>query len=102
MARTEATRPAQGRRSYTIVRPGWFDYNDPDQHRLVLLQGDTHHAGDPSNGVVQWNQIAEVLVRSLTSDAAERKTFELVAERGSAPDDFDALRTAGRGPARRA
>jgi uncharacterized protein YbjT (DUF2867 family) len=28
-------------RPYTIVRPGWFDYNDPDQHRLVLLQGDT-------------------------------------------------------------
>ena len=26
---------------YTIVRPGWFDYNAPDQHRLNLLQGDT-------------------------------------------------------------
>ena len=26
---------------YTIVRPGWFDYNAADQHRLVLLQGDT-------------------------------------------------------------
>ncbi|SNB81667.1 NAD(P)H-binding [Rhodoblastus acidophilus] len=25
---------------YTIVRPGWFDYNAPDQHRIVLLQGD--------------------------------------------------------------
>ena len=24
---------------YTIVRPGWFDYNAPDQRRLVLLQG---------------------------------------------------------------
>src|SRR5436190_24205181 len=25
---------------YTIVRPGWFDYNGPDEHRLVSLQGD--------------------------------------------------------------
>jgi len=25
---------------YTIVRPGWFDYNEPDQQRLVMLQGD--------------------------------------------------------------
>lgn len=23
---------------YTIVRPGWFDYNEPDQRRLVMLQ----------------------------------------------------------------
>jgi uncharacterized protein YbjT (DUF2867 family) len=30
---------------YTIVRPGWFDYNDRDQERLVLLQGDTRHTG---------------------------------------------------------
>ena len=76
---------------YTIVRPGWFDYNDPDQHRLVLLQGDTRRAGDPSDGVVARRQIAEVLVRSLSSDTAMRKTFELVAERGPPPDDLDAL-----------
>lgn len=76
---------------YTIVRPGWFDYNKPDQHRLVLRQGDTRQAGDPSDGVVARTQIAQVLVRSLSSDAALRKTFELVAERGPAPGDFDAL-----------
>jgi uncharacterized protein YbjT (DUF2867 family) len=76
---------------YTIVRPGWFDYNDPDQHRLVMLQGDTRNAGDPSDGAVARSQIAETLVRSLSSAAAERKTFELVAERGPAPEDFDAL-----------
>jgi|KBSMisStandDraft_5_1062788.scaffolds.fasta_scaffold1980581_2 hypothetical protein len=22
------------------IGPGWFDYNKPDEHRLVLLQGD--------------------------------------------------------------
>ena len=76
---------------YTIVRPGWFDYNDADQHLLVLLQGDTRQAGDPSDGVVARAQIAQVLVRSLASPSATRKTFELVAERGPATEDFDAL-----------
>ena len=76
---------------YTIVRPGWFDYNQPNEVRLVLLQGDTRWAGDPSDGAVARRQIAQVLIRSLGSDAAVRKTFELVAERGPAPENFDAL-----------
>jgi uncharacterized protein YbjT (DUF2867 family) len=76
---------------YTIVRPGWFDMNGPDEHQLVLLQGDRRHAGDPSDGVIARRQIAEVLVRSLGSAGALRKTFELVATRGPAPDDFEAL-----------
>jgi len=76
---------------YTIVRPGWFDNNRPDQHRFMLLQGDRRQAGDPSDGVVARRQIAEVLVHSLISDRAIRKTFELVAATGPAPKDFDAL-----------
>ncbi|MDE2360676.1 MAG: NAD(P)H-binding protein, partial [Betaproteobacteria bacterium] len=76
---------------YTVVRPSWFDYNDANQHRLVLLQGDTRRAGNPSDGVVARAQIAQVLVRSLTSVSATRKTFELVAERGPATVDFDGL-----------
>jgi uncharacterized protein YbjT (DUF2867 family) len=76
---------------YTIVRPGWFDYNDRDQPKLVLLQGDKRQSGTPRDGVVARRQIAKVLVRSLTSDAALRKTFELVAERGPEQDDFDPL-----------
>jgi len=76
---------------YTIVRPSWFDYNTADQHRLVLLQGDTRHAGDPSDGVVARVQIAQVLVHSLKSASATRKTFELVAERGAAQEDFNAM-----------
>jgi uncharacterized protein YbjT (DUF2867 family) len=76
--------------SYTIVRPGWFDYNKPDEHRLVPLQGDRRHAGDPSDGVVARRQIAEVLVASLTSDGAVRKSFELVATQGPAQLDLDA------------
>ncbi len=81
----------QSGRPYTIVRPGWFDYNAPDEHRLVLLQGDRRQAGDPSDGAVARRQIAEVLVRSLTSEHAVRKTFELVAVKGPAPSDFESL-----------
>lgn len=36
-------------------------------------------------------QIAEVLVRSLTSPQADRKTFELVATAGAAQQDFGPL-----------
>jgi len=76
---------------YTIVRPGWFDCNPLDQHRLVFLQGDTRRAGDPSDGVTSRQQIAEVLVRSLSSDTARGKSFELVAERGPAPTNLEPL-----------
>ncbi|MGO4569583.1 SDR family oxidoreductase [Rhizobium sp. 2YAF20] len=76
---------------YTIIRPGWFDYNDADQHLLVLLQGDRRHAGTPEDGAIARKQIAELLVASLTSEAANRKTFELVAESGPAQADFDPL-----------
>jgi uncharacterized protein YbjT (DUF2867 family) len=76
---------------YTIVRPGWFDYNDPDQVQITMLQGDTRHAGSPADGVIARAQIARVLVDSLTSDAANRKTLELVAERGPAQQDLDPI-----------
>ena len=88
--RSERLVRASGR-PYTIVRPGWFDYNAPDQLRLVLLQGDKRQAGDPSDGVIARRQIAQVIVSSLGSEAATRKTFELVAEPGPAPQDLDAL-----------
>ncbi|MGH8812613.1 MAG: SDR family oxidoreductase, partial [Advenella sp.] len=76
---------------YTIVRPGWFDYNAADQQHLELRQGDTHWAGSPSDGVIARAQIAQVLVASLTSPAANRKTFELVAQKGSAQSDLEPL-----------
>jgi uncharacterized protein YbjT (DUF2867 family) len=76
---------------FTIVRPGWFDYNDADQHRLVMLQGDKRQYGTPRDGVIARRDLAQVLVSSLTSDAALRKTFELVADRGPQQDNFDPL-----------
>ena len=75
--------------AYTIVRPGWFDYNDDDQLEITLLQGDTRHAGSPADGVIARHQIARVLVDSISSDAADRLTVELVAEYGPAQDTLE-------------
>lgn len=55
---------------YTIVRPGWFDYNNDDEHRIVMLQGDRRHAGTPEDSVISREQIAQVLVTALSNDAA--------------------------------
>lgn len=76
---------------YTIVRPGWFDYNAPDELALRFLQGDTRRAGSPADGVISRAQIAQVLVSALTDPAADHKTLELVAETGPAPQDLSPL-----------
>lgn len=76
---------------YTVVRPAWFDCNEPDEHRLLMLQRDKPLTGSPKDGVISRRQLAEVLVRSLRSGAALRKTFELHAVKGSAQDDLEPL-----------
>ena len=73
---------------YTIVRPGWFDYNQPDERKIVLLQGDRRQSGSPTDGVIAREAIARVLIGSLRSDAADHKTFELVAVHGTEQDDL--------------
>lgn len=73
---------------YTVVRPGWFDYNDADQLRIAPRQGDLHWTASPADGAVARHEIARVLVEALTNPAAVRKTFELVAERGAEQDDL--------------
>jgi uncharacterized protein YbjT (DUF2867 family) len=70
---------------YTIVRPGWFDHVAPGDDRLVLEQRDT------GNGGIGRDQLAEVLVRSLLSETAVGRTFELFAEAGPAPTDWVGL-----------
>jgi uncharacterized protein YbjT (DUF2867 family) len=75
--------------AYTIVRPGWFDYNDDDQLQIRMLQGDTRRAGNPDDGAISRRQIARVLVDSLTSPAADHSTFELVAERGPEQESLE-------------
>jgi uncharacterized protein YbjT (DUF2867 family) len=74
--------------AYTIVRPGWFDYNDPDQLQITMLQGDTRRSGSPADGAISRAQIARVLVDSLSIDAADHVTLELVAEHGPAQADL--------------
>ena len=76
---------------YTIVRPGWFDYNDADQLAITLLQGDSRRAGSPADGVIARRQIARVLVGSLSSPSARNVTVELVAEKGEEQRDLDAV-----------
>jgi uncharacterized protein YbjT (DUF2867 family) len=76
---------------YTIVRPGWFDYNGPCEHRLVFLQGDKRHTGTPKDGAIARRQIAEVLVKSLASASACGKTLELIAAEGAAQPDMEPL-----------
>ncbi|PVZ55138.1 SDR family oxidoreductase [Arthrobacter sp. H-02-3] len=78
---------------YTIVRPGWFDYNQPDQRKVVMLQGDKRQSGSPSDGVIARDQIARVLIDSLDIDAADHKTLELVADHGPEQDDLTAVFT---------
>ncbi|MFF9128391.1 SDR family oxidoreductase [Streptomyces sp. NPDC014889] len=70
---------------YTIVRPGWFDHAGPTQRRLVLEQGGT------ADGGIASDQIAETLVRSLLTDTALGKTFELIAAEGEEPSDWNGL-----------
>ena len=76
---------------YTIVRPGWFDYNSDDQRAIVFRQGDTAQSGTPADGVIARDEIARVLVDSLTNQAADRRTLELVATDGPEQDDLTPL-----------
>lgn len=76
---------------YTIVRPGWFDYNQPDQRKIVMLQGDKRQSGSPKDGVIARDQIARVLIDSLHIEAAEHKTLELIAEDGPEQEDLTSL-----------
>jgi uncharacterized protein YbjT (DUF2867 family) len=66
---------------YTIVRPGWLDQAAAGEDALVLRQGDLMEAG------VSRQQVAETSVRSLLTDTAIGKTFELFATPGPATQD---------------
>jgi uncharacterized protein YbjT (DUF2867 family) len=74
---------------YTIVRPGWFDYNAPHEQRLVMRQGDKCQSGTPQDGAVGRGQLAQVLLWSLKSNAALNKTFELSTEPGAQQAELD-------------
>ncbi len=75
---------------YTIVRPGWFDYNDADQRQILMRQGDTKQSGGPADGVIARDEIARVLIDSLSNEAANHKTLELEATQGKEQEDLTA------------
>lgn len=79
------------RLTYTIVRPGWFDMNQPDEQHPEFLHGDRRRTGGPADGAVARADIARVLVAALTAPEAAARTFELVARPGAAPDDLAPL-----------
>lgn len=76
---------------YTIVRPGWFDYNANDERAIVFLQGDPLRSGRPEAGRIARDEIARVLVDSLSVPDANRKTLELIAEKGKEQTDLTPL-----------
>lgn len=76
---------------YTIARPGWFDYNSPEERMIIMRQGDLYSTASPADGVIARDQLARVLVDSLTINEADHKTFELVADTGPAQDDLAAV-----------
>jgi len=83
--RSERLVRASGHR-YTIVPPGWFDHKTPDQVAIDMLQRRHPPHRDPeARRQSRRRQIPQVLVASLTSEAAERK--DVRAGRGSRSED---------------
>lgn len=76
---------------YTIVRPGWFDYNAANERSIVFLQGDPLRSGTAEAGRIARDEIARVLVDSLTIAQANKKTLELIAEVGQEQADLAPL-----------
>jgi len=74
---------------YTIVRPGWFDYQPASDNKFWLAQGDTRAHLNPSEIGVARVHIAKVLVDALTSKAANGKTFELYDQLGDEQTDLE-------------
>ncbi|WP_109078367.1 SDR family oxidoreductase [Aggregatibacter kilianii] len=76
---------------YTIVRPSWFDCNEPNAQQLFLTQGRTDYNLTAADGGVFRVQLAETLVKALSTPEALNKTVELFAEKGERTTNFNAL-----------
>ncbi|RJF43234.1 NAD-dependent epimerase/dehydratase family protein [Actinomyces sp. 2119] len=78
--------------SYTIVRPGWFDYQGSGDRRIDLRQGDLV-TGQPG---VDRHHIAQVLLEGALNPSGSRRTVEVFSASGSPVTDFEALLAATR------
>jgi len=74
---------------YTIVRPGWFDYQPASDNKFWLAQGDTRAHLNPSEIGVAREHIARVLVEALSSKSANGKTFELYDQTGDEQKELE-------------
>lgn len=72
---------------YTIVRPGWFDYQGPGDVRIDLRQGDLV-TGQPG---VDRRHIAQVLLEGIAQPSGARRTVEIFSTTGDPVTDFEAL-----------
>ena len=72
---------------YTIVRPGWFDYQGPGDRRIDLRQGDLV-TGQPG---VDRRHIAQVLLAGATYPSGVRRTVEIFSVAGDPVTDLESL-----------
>ncbi|WP_130873472.1 NAD(P)H-binding protein [[Pseudopropionibacterium] massiliense] len=72
---------------YTIVRPGWFDYQGPGDRRIDLRQGDLV-TGQPG---VDRRHIAQVLLAGATCPSGVRRTVEIFSVAGDPVTDLESL-----------
>ncbi|MBE6484803.1 MAG: NAD-dependent epimerase/dehydratase family protein [Actinomycetaceae bacterium] len=72
---------------YTIVRPGWFDYQGPADRQIDLRQGDLV-TGQPG---VDRHHIAQVLLEGAVNPSGARRTVEVFSKPGDPVTDFEAL-----------
>ncbi|MDU0349180.1 NAD(P)H-binding protein [Actinomyces sp. MRS3W] len=79
-------------RPYTIVRPGWFDYQGTADRQIDLRQGDLV-TGQPG---VDRRHIAQVLLEGALNPSGARRTVEIFSKSGAPVTDFEALFAATR------
>lgn len=72
---------------YTIVRPGWFDYQGAEDTQIDLRQGDLV-GGQPS---VDRHHIAQVLIEGALNPSGEHRTVEVFSRPGAPVTDFETL-----------
>ncbi|MDO4242453.1 MAG: NAD(P)H-binding protein [Actinomyces sp.] len=72
---------------YTIVRPGWFDYQGPEDTQIDLKQGG-RIGGQPG---VDRHHIAQVLIEGALNPSGEHRTVEVFSQPGEPVTDFEAL-----------
>lgn len=77
---------------YTIVRPGWFDYQGAEDTQIDLRQGDLV-GGQPG---VDRHHIAQVLIEGALNPSGEHRTVEVFSKPGEPVTDFEELFAATR------